>query len=92
MKTIDRDLAYCLTAAVRYQIGRRTYGSAIVAPTVRRHLPLMEMESLRVLERDLDEAFRDKATGDACDTREWTELRLHVTREITERLSRRISA
>lgn len=85
MSPIDRDLAYCLTAALRYQLPRRTYGSGIVASVVRRHIPQLADESLVVMERDLGEAFRDGDTGDECDAREWLALHRDISDALTAR-------
>lgn len=84
-KPIDRDLAYCLVAALRYQLPRRTYGSGIVAHTIRRYLDRLADETLIVMERDLGEAFRDGATGGDADTREWRELHRHISDALTAR-------
>lgn len=85
MTPIDRDLAYCLTAALRYQLPRRTYGSGIVASVIRRHIPQLADESLVVMERDLGEALRDGDAGDACDTDEWRALHRDISAALTER-------
>lgn len=85
---IDRDTAYLYGAALRYQLPRKTYGSAIVANVIRREMRRLPSETLRNMETDLDEALRDGHAGQECDEREWRDLLLHVSREISQRVLR----
>ena len=85
---MDRDLGYLYSAALRYQLPRKTYGSAIVASVIKRDLRRLPSETLRNMETDLDESLRDGHAGAECDAQEWRDLLLHVSREISRRVLR----
>lgn len=84
---MDRDIAYLYTAALRYQLPRMTYGSAIVKGCIVRELRRLPSETLGVMQRDLDEALREThPTLWDIDRPEWEGLNNRISAEIVRRI------
>ena len=77
----DDDVWFCVLAAVRYAMGRRSYAPSLVADTVKRYWPITPKGHQQNIRRDVaDEICRAEAAGhpewlgDACDQATWFEL------------------
>lgn len=65
---------YLLTAAVRYQLPRFTYGSGIVAGAVVAAWPYLSWQGRSVIMRDVQDAMRQGEAGHDCDREAWARI------------------
>ncbi len=80
----DDDLAYVLScAALRYQMGRRTYGAGLVVNAVRSRLALFSGRDLWRMADEIDDAEDD--LGQVFDAALWRSLREDIVAEVSMR-------
>jgi hypothetical protein len=66
------DLGYVLSAALRYQLPRQTYGSAIVADVIVSHWHHLYPADRQRIVREIETALADpRGAGDKCDRDSW---------------------
>ena len=67
------DEAYVLLAAVRYQLPRRTYGSAIVCGYIERNIERISAPDINMLIINIETAFHNREVP-TVDIREWDRI------------------
>lgn len=70
------DEAYILMAAVRYQLPRRTYGSAVVCSYIERNMHRIHQRDIDMIIRDIQKSI-DRNEVSAIDSTEWNRI-LHI--------------
>jgi hypothetical protein len=95
--TLTREQAWgwgelMVVASFRYCLGRRTYMSDVCSEWIVKMWPQFSERNQKVIQRDLEEAFRDddqqraegdtyKTLGDDCDRKAWEKVRALWTQE-----------
>lgn len=82
---LSLDMQVVITCAFRYALGRSTYVVDSVATTIEAMVTELDTNQLRLTEREIEQAIKDKAIGMEIDQQRWLKCRAIILAEIKRR-------